>query len=176
MRVLHINKSDVKGGAAVAASRIVHALRGMDVEASMLVAEKSGNDASVVSIANSRREKAKVMYYFLQEVAAFLPHEKSKTSRFAFSLARRGFNLHKHPLVLEADLIHLHWFNQGFLSLKGLEKILQLGKPVVWTCMTCGVLQAAVIMPGTVKAIRKVVAIVRSFRIPPTMIYRPCSI
>jgi glycosyltransferase involved in cell wall biosynthesis len=133
MRILHINKSDVKGGAAVAASRIVNSLRSMDVEASMLVAEKSGHEASVVSIANSRREKAKVMYYFLQEVAAFLPHEKNKTSRFAFSLARRGFNLHKHPLVLEADLIHLHWFNQGFLSLKGLEHIFQLGKPVVWT-------------------------------------------
>ncbi len=133
MRVVHINKSDVKGGAAVAASRIVSSLRGMDVEASMLVAEKLGQDDWSVSIANSRREKAKVMFFFLQEVAAFLPHEKSKTSRFAFSLARRGFNLSKHPLIMEADIIHLHWFNQGFLSLKGLEKIFQLGKPVVWT-------------------------------------------
>ena len=133
MRVVHINKSDVKGGAAVAASRIVSSLRGMDVAASMLVAEKLGHDAAVVSIANSKREKAKVMFYFLQEVAAFLPHEKNKTSRFAFSLARRGFNLSKHPLVRDADIIHLHWFNQGFLSLKGLEKIFQLGKPVVWT-------------------------------------------
>jgi glycosyltransferase involved in cell wall biosynthesis len=105
----------------------------MGVEASMLVAEKLGQDDSTVSVANSRRNKAKAMLYFLQEVAAFLPHEKSKTSRFAFSLSRSGFNLSQHPLVKEADIIHFHWFNQGFLSLKGLEKIFELGKPVVWT-------------------------------------------
>src|SRR5690606_37448724 len=106
MRVVHINKSDVKGGAAVAASRIVSSLRGMNVDASLLVAEKLGQQDWSVSIANSRREKAKVLFFFLQEVAAFLPHEKSKASRFAFSIARKGFNLSKHPLVMEADIIH----------------------------------------------------------------------
>ena len=33
----------------------------------------------------------------------------------------------------EADIIHLHWINQGMLSLRGIRKILDSGKPVVWT-------------------------------------------
>ena len=39
----------------------------------------------------------------------------------------------KLPEFQEADVIHLHWINQGMLSLKGIQKILQSGKPVVWT-------------------------------------------
>jgi glycosyltransferase involved in cell wall biosynthesis len=35
--------------------------------------------------------------------------------------------------VLEADIIHLHWINAGFLSLKSLRELLHLGKPLVWT-------------------------------------------
>jgi glycosyltransferase involved in cell wall biosynthesis len=35
--------------------------------------------------------------------------------------------------VLEADVIVLNWINQGVLSLRELERILALGKPVVWT-------------------------------------------
>ncbi|WP_026474297.1 glycosyltransferase family 4 protein [Alkaliflexus imshenetskii] len=133
MRVLHINKSDVTGGAAVAASRIVNALRTMEVDTSMLVAEKKSTNNWVTSVAESRRGKARLLYNFLYEVAGFIPHEKGRATRFAFSTSRKGFDLSKHHLVKESDIIHLHWFNQGFLSLRGLEKLLLLGKPVVWT-------------------------------------------
>jgi uncharacterized membrane protein (DUF106 family) len=108
MRVVHINKSDVKGGAAVAASRIVSSLRGMEVEASMLVAEKLGQEDWSVSIGNSRREKAKVMFYFLQEVAAFLPHEKSKTSRLLEGATMRVIvRAIKKPVVI-VRLFRMH--------------------------------------------------------------------
>jgi len=33
----------------------------------------------------------------------------------------------------QADIIHLHWVNQGYLSLNGLDRILSSGKPVVVT-------------------------------------------
>ncbi len=41
--------------------------------------------------------------------------------------------LHKHPAVMEADVICLNWVNRGLLSLKEAERITALGKPVVWT-------------------------------------------
>ncbi|MDP4228580.1 MAG: glycosyltransferase family 4 protein, partial [Bacteroidota bacterium] len=31
------------------------------------------------------------------------------------------------------DIIHFHWINQGYLSLKSISRILSLKKPVVWT-------------------------------------------
>ena len=133
MRVVHINRSDVVGGASVAASRIVEALRAQNIDASMLVAEKSGDSSWAHPVAQSSINKTLLKSRFLWDVAGFMGHEKSRLTRFAFSLAAAGFDLSKLSLVQEADIIHLHWFNQGFLSLKGLGKLLQLGKPVVWT-------------------------------------------
>lgn len=133
MKVVHINKSDLTGGAAVAASRIVAALRQRNVDASMLVAEKKSKHAWVTSIIRSRKDNARLMFYFLQDIVAFLPYEKNKRGRFAFSLSRKGFDLSNHPLIRDADIIHLHWFNQGFLSLKGLQTLINTGKPIVWT-------------------------------------------
>ena len=42
-------------------------------------------------------------------------------------------DLSGHPLVKDADIIHLHWINQGFLSLKDIEELVKLNKPIVWT-------------------------------------------
>ncbi len=52
---------------------------------------------------------------------------------FQISIANTGNNVIKQPVVQEADIIHLHWINQGFLFLSDLEKLIALGKPVVWT-------------------------------------------
>jgi glycosyltransferase involved in cell wall biosynthesis len=38
-----------------------------------------------------------------------------------------------HPLVKDADIIHIHWINQGFLSLQGIQKLINTGKPVFCT-------------------------------------------
>ena len=40
MRVVHINRSDARGGASLAASRIVQAQRGIGIDAKLLVGEK----------------------------------------------------------------------------------------------------------------------------------------
>jgi glycosyltransferase involved in cell wall biosynthesis len=36
--------------------------------------------------------------------------------------------------IAEADVVHLHWVNKGFVSLGGLEALMRLNKKVVWTC------------------------------------------
>jgi glycosyltransferase involved in cell wall biosynthesis len=35
--------------------------------------------------------------------------------------------------VQQADVLHLHWVNFGFLSLRSLERLFALNKPIVWT-------------------------------------------
>ena len=45
----------------------------------------------------------------------------------------KGTDITSLPEFQQADVIHLHWINQGMLSLKNIEKILASGKPVVWT-------------------------------------------
>lgn len=133
MRIVHINRSDSTGGAAVAAMRIVKALNEYNIDAKLLVAEKKSDSNYVESICNSFMGKAKLFYHFIKDVAYFSPHEKNRNTRFAFSAAKSGFDISNHPLVKNADIIHLHWINQGFISTDNLNKLFKLGKPVVWT-------------------------------------------
>lgn len=58
---------------------------------------------------------------------------KQKSLQFSFSPATWGQNLSKHTWVQEADILHLHWINFGFLSLEGLKALAKLEKPLVWT-------------------------------------------
>lgn len=130
MKVLHINKSDFRGGAAVAALRLLDALRASGTDARMLTLESSGQSEAVEKLqVYPLVEKMK----FLGEALSFVPHEKSRQHRFAFSQGRFGFDISCHPLIREADILHLHWVNQGFVSLQGLRNLIGTGKPIVWT-------------------------------------------
>lgn len=133
MQIVHINRSDTTGGAAVAAMRIVEALNKSDVDARLLVAEKKSDKSYVESIADNRIDKTRLFYNFIKEIASYYPHEKNKETRFAWSAGSSGFNISKHPLIKKADIIHIHWINQGFISINGLSKLIKLNKPIVWT-------------------------------------------
>lgn len=132
MKVVLINKSDTVGGAAVAAFRLTAALHNQGVDAHMLVSD--GMKGVLVEVANQSFVSQKMAYArFLWERLKFWPYEKSALERFAFSPANTGMDITTHPLVQEADIIHLHWVNQGYLSLNDIKKIMSMGKPVVWT-------------------------------------------
>ena len=133
MKILIINKSDTIGGAAIASRRLKDALQANGHSVKMLVQEKLSNDDSIYSTTNGRFKRYYNFFLFILERLYFLFFEKSKDVRFAFSPAVAGEDISGHSLVKEADVIHIHWFNQGFLSLKGLERLLKLNKKIVWT-------------------------------------------
>ena len=99
----------------------------------MLVQEKNTELDFVHSTTNSEFKRKINFYRLALEKLQFLPYETDASLRFAFSTSNTGENIHKHHLIKEADIIHLHWFNQGFLSLASLRKLARLGKPIVWT-------------------------------------------
>lgn len=133
MNVVIINKTDMQGGAAIAASRLKNALAESGLEVSMLVQKKLSDDSSVTVSRKGKVAKYGEFLLFVLERLYFWFYEQSKAIRFAFSPAIAGENISKHHLVKNADIIHLHWFNQGYLSLKTLEKLLNNEKPVIWT-------------------------------------------
>lgn len=53
--------------------------------------------------------------------------------KLIFSIARFGINHRLNNLLKDADIIHLHWINMGFISMNVLKKIINTGKPIVWT-------------------------------------------
>lgn len=133
MKILFLNTYSHTGGAAVACQRILNALqKSSEVSAKMLVHE-GASEEQVLTLQEGFWNKKKVFTRFVAERLFFLPHEAEKKYRFAFSPARFGVDISKHPAVLEADILHIHWVNFGFLSLKNLEKLFSLQKPIVWT-------------------------------------------
>lgn len=134
MKILLINTFEKSGGAAIACKRLMDALKKEIVEVKMLVRDKQTNDESVVPVNQGRF--ANILNrtnFFFERLSIFFNNHFSKSNLFKVSIANTGNDITSHPLVKEADIIHLHWINQGFLSLKNIEKLLKLGKPIVWT-------------------------------------------
>ncbi|MBQ9261033.1 MAG: glycosyltransferase family 4 protein [Prevotella sp.] len=130
MRVLIVNTSERTGGAAVAANRLMMALNNNGVKAKMLVRDKESDSLTVVGLPKSPM----LNWHFLWERLVIFFHCRfSRKHLFEIDLANTGSDITKLREFQEADVIHLHWINQGMLSLSGIRKILKSGKPVVWT-------------------------------------------
>ncbi len=114
MKVLFVNTSESIGGAAIAARRLCRAL------------EKEGVQTSFLT-------RSKKFGFYWERATIWRRNHFSKNGLFSVDIANMGEDITKNSQFQEADIIHLHWINQGFLSLKGLEKIFRSGKPVVWT-------------------------------------------
>ncbi len=131
MKVLLVNTSERTGGAAVACKRLLDALNKNGVGAKMLVRDKQTDDPNVVALPTARW---KLKFHFVWErFLIWLANGFSRKNLFAVDIACSGSDITGLPEFREADVIHLHWVNQGMLSLKGIRRILESGKPVVWT-------------------------------------------
>lgn len=138
MKVAIINKSDSTGGAAVVSFRLMEALRSAGVDARMIVEEKLTDSQFVETCAGNLRIK---IPFLTERLKIFVKNGFSRATLFKIDTASDGIDLSKNKFVRDADIVCLNWVNQGMLSFRDIEKILDLGKPVVWTmhdmwCMT----------------------------------------
>ncbi len=130
MRVLLINTSERIGGAAIACSRLMEALKNNGIKAKMLVRDKQTEQITVVSLDRSWRLVWKFVW---ERIRIWQANRFKKHNLFAIDIANTGTDITSLPEFQQADVIHLHWINQGMLSLKNLKKIFDSGKPIVWT-------------------------------------------
>ncbi len=130
MRVLIVNTSEKTGGAAVAANRLMEALKNNGVKAKMLVGDKQTGQITVVPLPWKRALKR---HFLWERLVIFFHLRFQKKHLFEIDIANSGSDITSLPEFREADVIHLNWINQGMLSLSSIRKILRSGKPVVWT-------------------------------------------
>ena len=130
MRVLIVNTAERTGGAAIAANRLLQALNRNGVEARMLVRDRKTDAPEVASIPRSWLLKPKFLW---ERGVIWMNNRLSKRGIFQVDVANAGTDITTMDEFCQADVIHLHWTNQGFLSLGNLERILAAGKPVVVT-------------------------------------------
>ncbi len=130
MKVLIVNTSENAGGAAIAANRLLHALRKNGVDAKMMVATKQTDDPDVVAAVPAWKYQ---INFTLERARIYSLNRMSRQNLFAIDIASDGTDITKTKEFGEADVVHLHWVNQGFLSFRGLKRIIQSGKRIVWT-------------------------------------------
>lgn len=127
MRVLILNTSERTGGAAIAANRLCAALNQNGVHCTMLVRDRQTDNPSVVRADTGRWP------LLWERLRVFVANGFNKKDLWQTDLACVGGSITETDEFRQADVIHLHWINQGFLSLGELDKILHSGKRIVWT-------------------------------------------
>ncbi|MBK0382251.1 glycosyltransferase family 4 protein [Pedobacter sp. SD-b] len=133
MKVCLINTADHGGGAPVACKRLLQALK-PKVDVDLLVQNKRSEDLQIFSTIHNQMGLLKAELNFYLERLPFIAfQEADKTVRFAFSTANTGTDISQNKHIQLAQILHFHWINQGFLSLKNIKSLLGLNKPVVWT-------------------------------------------
>lgn len=130
MKVLLVNTSETTGGAAIACSRIMKALRSEGIDASMMVRNAEVGGPNVIPVGGSLRKK----WCFLRERATiWAANGFNKDKLFYVDIADSGIDITNTEAFRQADIIHLNWINQGYISLDGLRRIVESRKPIVWT-------------------------------------------
>ena len=134
MKITLVNTDDSSGGAAVACRRLMYALNTQDDTQAQLLAQKGKiKDDNIHHIATNKIKEAKVLANIALERLAFKPYHNGEINSFYFSPANIGMDISNHQAIKSADIIHLHWINLGFLSIKSLQQLAALNKPIVWT-------------------------------------------
>lgn len=118
MKIVILNTSECTGGAAVAAGRLGRALSRTGIKVDKLVRGDTWLNR---------------FRFYWERLVIFGSNHFSRKNLFTVSIANTGADISNHPQVKDADIIHLHWINQGFLSLKNIEALAKLNKPIVWT-------------------------------------------
>lgn len=145
MKVLHIATMD-HGGAGIAARRIHEALLRMGIDSHMLVRFKRSNDETITAaqpdmglyhpssiplvrkVEQTLRRRGKCM----TQVEQYERHLNILDRQYgaAYSLPVSNYDLSQHPLVQQADIIHLHWI-ENFLDYPTF--FARTKKNIVWT-------------------------------------------
>lgn len=146
MKILHISTSD-SGGAGIAAVRLHKQLIKQGIKSKLLTLHKteekipehylfSSVDYSVIPIVTKLLLFVKrVLRHFqlyqpihIRKGKKYLKNQPKGFDAFSFSFS--DFRLQKHPLVKEADILHLHWVGEGLLDYSFFKK---QKKKIVWT-------------------------------------------
>jgi glycosyltransferase involved in cell wall biosynthesis len=131
MKIVLLNTSDSDGGAARACYRLMEALNSHGHQAVMIVQEKKSSLPNVHRTRNKWYEKP--LKFYRSRYDKWLLRILGEKPSGVFSTGLQGIDLTNHPLVKDADIIHLHWINRGMLSVEGIKKLYSLNKPIIWT-------------------------------------------
>ena len=96
----------------------------------MLVRDKESDKLNIIGLNYNLLALCKFVW---ERIVIWKANRFRRNNLFKVDIANTGTDITTLPEFVQADVIHLHWINQGMLSIKDIRKILQSGKAVVWT-------------------------------------------
>lgn len=131
MKIVHFNTFEGGGGAAKASLALHRAMLALGVDATLAVYRRISSDVSVIGLTPTRFAflEFKFIPRFLSAIH-YLIYRPLETWSFGVFGSR---SIIQHKKVNEADIISLSWV-AWFLDIKAIGRLLEQGKPVVWTC------------------------------------------
>lgn len=127
MKVVHLNYSDINGGAARAAYRIHNAVRDAGVDSAMWVNTAAADDWTV---SGPSSKFAKIASRVRPPISGLIRKTLCTKNEGLHSPAILRSNLVKQINRSDADVVHLHWVQGEMLSIADIGRI---NKPIVWT-------------------------------------------
>ena len=128
MKIIHISNSNGRGGAAIATKRLNKALLHEKHDSSIWVNYKYGNNPNIKTYPNNLLKKINRIKRYLSRALVLLLKTNNPVLHspqiFSSSYWLKSIN------ESDADIIHLHWFQNEMISVSDLSKI---KKPLVWT-------------------------------------------
>jgi glycosyltransferase involved in cell wall biosynthesis len=119
MQVLHINQSDISGGAAIAGYRLHQGLLNQGIASSLLVGTRKTDDPQVAPIPRRYRLESQ-LYRFTYRLGL---HTLNSVG---------SFDIPKHPFFKDADILNFHNLHTTYFSYLAIAKLTQ-SKPAVFT-------------------------------------------
>lgn len=128
MKVVHLSTTVSD---ASANTRLHCALLEEGIDSTILTLEHSATMQNVYDIKRELCDKITSRIRNLIEKVVRKKDAAKEWTSFSYGINGVDFSLNEH--IRNADVIHLHWICSE-LSIKDIQKLLRLGKPIVWTC------------------------------------------
>lgn len=120
----------MSGGAARGAYWLHRGLLDLGVSSEMIIQKTSGEEAFVKPVTKNLRGTVSRLLKIFLDLLPVLLYRKRERDNLLFSTGMSGFDIRKFREYRLADIIHLHWINNGMINIKVLKKI---DRPIVWT-------------------------------------------
>ncbi|MBW4630336.1 MAG: glycosyltransferase family 4 protein [Iphinoe sp. HA4291-MV1] len=119
MNILHINQSDISGGAAIAGYRLHQGLLAQGINSRLLVGKVETSSDRVASVPSN--------YYIERQLLRV-------TSRLGFNYLNliSSFDIPKHSFYKNADILNFHNLHTGYFNYLAIPSLTQ-NKPAVFT-------------------------------------------
>ena len=126
MKILHLSTYDTAGGAARAAYRLHNGLLEENLDSMMLVQDKLIDDDSILGPSGSFSKFS--ARYLCPRIDALPSRIYPGREATPFHAQWIPGNVHRKINTIAPDIVHIHWINDGMISIEELSAINKIGR------------------------------------------------